>query len=238
MIFFLASLYPDGIFSVAATGLLFELWLVASRRNVGRGSLAMVALTLPFAAFARPNGLIFLAPIIAVLFLLDKTSRRWLALITALWCALAFAGARAHRDGGHGVLFPLALFETVGFLQPRAMNLPVDEPRVSAKTIALLSNHHALENIVKNYDPDYWDPLYHKPDGPRLGDLPKQSKKALVHEFFYLQPLAQHTALCREQSQHFSCFGIGAGRHSFGGIRAIRHPENPIALRISKILLE
>ena len=45
MVFFLGTLYPDGVFSVAATGLMFELWLAARQRQLSRLGTMMIALT-------------------------------------------------------------------------------------------------------------------------------------------------------------------------------------------------
>ena len=58
----MGTLYPDGLFAVASAALLFEVWLCVQRRSASAGSLLMMAVALPFAAFARPNGWVFLAP--------------------------------------------------------------------------------------------------------------------------------------------------------------------------------
>ena len=184
MIFFMESLYPDGIFSVAIAGLLFELWLGVGSRKLSGASLAMIGATLPVAAFARPNGIVFLVAVIVAIFMVNRTSRIWLALITAVWCALIAVGAHLHNRPVHGSLYPLALFETVNFLQPRPMNLWTPEPRVSPKTVEVLSRFRRLANIIANYDPDYWDPLVHSMKGPGLMGLPEADKKVVVTEFF------------------------------------------------------
>ncbi|NOK39892.1 hypothetical protein HMI49_42740, partial [Corallococcus exercitus] len=83
---FAGTLYPDAVFAVAACGLLFELWLAVRRRHMGGASLAMVALTLPFAVFTRPNGLVFLLPALAALAFVPGRARWLLGAVIALWC--------------------------------------------------------------------------------------------------------------------------------------------------------
>ncbi|XAH22847.1 hypothetical protein AAFF27_23085 [Xylophilus sp. GW821-FHT01B05] len=184
MVFFIGTLYADAIFSVAATGLLFEVWLAAKSRKITGASLCIIALTLPIAAFVRPNGIIFLAPVILTAFLVDRTSRRWLIAIIVVWCGLMLIGSRLHKKDSHGTLYPLALFETVNFLQPRPMNLWTQNPRVHPRSVEILSRFRPLDNVISNYDPDYWDPLIYKPDGPQLMALPREDKKAIVKDFF------------------------------------------------------
>lgn len=196
MVYFLGSLYPDGIFSVAVTGLLFELWLAVRNRKISGAGLGMICLTLPFAAFARSNGLIYLAPAVLALFLVDRASRRWLGMITATWCLLIFGATRLHHSSAQEVVFPLVLFETVSFLKPRAMNdlwtqVPemndpwvLRSPKVSPHTVELLTRDRPLDQILAFDDPVYWDMLIFHPTGPQLGRMPEQDRKEMVREFF------------------------------------------------------
>lgn len=185
MVFFLGTLYPDGVFSVAATGLMFELWLATRQRQLTRLGAVMIALTLPFALFTRSNGIIFLLPVFATLFFISRTSRWALAVIAVVWLGLNTWGEKAHASGHtHGAVFPLVLFETVNFLQPRPMNLWTAEPRVAPRTIEILANHRPLPQILAYYDRDYWDTLIFPPDGPRLLDLSRSDQKKLVRDFF------------------------------------------------------
>jgi hypothetical protein len=184
MIFFIGSLYADGIYAVAGAGLLFELWLIARARQVTAPSLAFIAIELPFAVFMRTNGLILLAAVVYVAILLKGAGRLKFLAVNAIWCAVAAAGVAAHNGGSHGVLYPLALFESVNFLQPRPMNLWREKPRISQETIEALTRHQPLPKIVANYDRDYWDPLVHWPNGPHLGGLSPADQEIIVREFF------------------------------------------------------
>ncbi|WP_311222518.1 MULTISPECIES: hypothetical protein [unclassified Acidovorax] len=184
LIFFMGNLYPDGVYSACVAGLLFEIWLVATKRRASASNLAMLAITIPFAAFARPNGIVFLAPVAILLFFTVKSSRIWIAAILIGWCSImAFATAN-QGSRGHGALYPLVIFETVNFLQPRPMNLWTASPRVSALTIETLKKHKPIDNYLKFYDPDYWDPLQFQPEGPRALTFPREDQKIIVREFF------------------------------------------------------
>lgn len=183
-VYFLGTLYPDGIYSVAVAGLMFEVWLGTRDRKLSPTALVMIALTLPLAAFARMNGIIFLIPVAILILLVDRASRRWLGLILLAWCALVAAGSYMHKTSSHGAIYPLAIYETVNFLQPRPMNLWTAEPRVLPQTIETLQRHHPIEIYLSHYDPDYWDPLQFREDGPRVLALPLEDRKALVRDFF------------------------------------------------------
>ncbi len=184
MIYFVGMLYSDGVFASCTVGLLFEFWFIAKHRRASLASLAVVAITFPFAVFARPNGAVFLAALLALLFVVPRWDRVKLLVVAIVWVVLVFIGAKAHPTAKHGVLFPLALFETVNFLQPRPMNLWMESPRVSQKSIDLLTKQHPLPKIVENYDPDYWDPLVYKVDGANLLSMQRPDQRKLVLEFF------------------------------------------------------
>lgn len=196
MVYFMGTLYPDGLFAVAVAGLLFELWLAVTRRFVSSASLFMVAITLPFAVFARPNGLVFLAPAILASAWVHRGGRRWLLFIVSGWCALIFIGTTWHKTTTQESLFPLAAFETAGFMQTRAMNdlwnrFPhmndpwvLKEPKVSENAVQALSRNSSLAALQDYRDPAYWDMLVFHPDGPRIGGLSQDDKDTVVREFF------------------------------------------------------
>lgn len=184
MIIFMGALYPDGIFSVAVAGLLFELWLVNKKRQLSYASLLIIIIAFPFAVFSRSNGIIFLAAVFYSIAAIKNVDRIKLIAVSFLWCMLALVATKTHKTYSHGSLYPLAIFETANFLQPRPMNLWREKPRVSEETINILTKYQTIEKIVANYDRDYWDPLNYKPDGPKLGDLEKKEKKIIVKEFF------------------------------------------------------
>lgn len=184
MIFFIGSLYADGIFSVAVAGLLFELWLMAKSRHLNHTSLWMFLVTFPFAIFARTNGTVFLLAVIYATTLLPRIDKIKIIAISLMWCGLVLTGNKIHNTHSHGTIYPLVLFETVNFLQPRPMNLWREKPRVSEETIQTLTKHQPLEKIIQNYDRDYWDPLQYKPDGPKLGNIDRKHQKIIIKEFF------------------------------------------------------
>ena len=196
MIYFMGTLYPDGLFAVASAALLFEVWLCVQRRSASAGSLLMMAVALPFAAFARPNGWVFLAPLAIAALWLDARSRRWTLCIAMAWSAAVFAGNQLHKSTTQETQFPLAAFETAGFLQKRAMNelwalyphmndpWVLQKPKVSAATIEALSHRGPLEKIQQYRDPAYWDMLVFHPNGPQIGALSDADKQTVVKEFW------------------------------------------------------
>lgn len=184
LIFFVNSLYPDGFYAVAATGLLFEIWLTAKNKTASRTSLLIISVVLPVAAFARPNGIIFILPLLALVPLCDRKSRYWITCILIIWCSLLTLANHAKKPLSHGSIFPLAIFETVNFMQPRIMNLWTWSPRISPATLEVLTKNHPIKVYTDNYDPDYWDTLNFKPDGPRVMTMPKKDRKIIASEFF------------------------------------------------------
>lgn len=184
LVFFIGSLYPDGIFAIAVAGLLFEIGLIRRRRKAGLLSLFVVVITLPFAVLMRTNGIIFLLPAVVLVFMVDRKTKIWLSMIIAGWCSLAAIGLYYYKHKPFDVLYPLAVFETVNFLQPRPMNLWIDAPRVLPRTVETMTRHHPIENWLKNYDPDYWDPLNFGADGPQALRLPAHDRNVIVRDFF------------------------------------------------------
>ena len=196
MIYFMGTLYPDGLFAVATAALLFEVWLCVQRRSASAASLLVMAIALPFAAFARPNGLVFLAPLVLASLWLDARGRLWVLLITAAWSAVVFGGNQLHKSTTQETQFPLAAFETAGFLQKRAMNelwalyphmndpWVLQKPKVSSVTTEALSHRGPLEKIQQYRDPAYWDMLVFHPNGPQIGALSDADKQTVVKEFW------------------------------------------------------
>ena len=181
--YFVGALYADGIYAVTATSLLFELWIISQTRTVSKTSLLVLSFALPIAVFTRPNGVIFLGSVIAVVFLLDKVNKAKLAVLTATWCCLAVIGAHTHDTRKHGFLFPLAMFETANFLQPHAFPLWQETPRVSEKTVKAIEQNRPIKLIADYFDRDYWDPLAYTPGGPDVLRLPDETKSVVVSEF-------------------------------------------------------
>jgi len=184
MIFYIGSLNPDAIFAVAASGLLFELWLIARTRKLSRVSLLMCLIVLPFAVFSRANGIVFLGAVLYAAALLGTADRIKLLAAAISWCTIVVTGQISHNVRTHDALYPLALFETVNFLQPRPMNLWRERPRVSEETIQTLTRYQPIQKIIENYDRDYWDPLIYKPDGPQLQSLSRADMQIIVNQFF------------------------------------------------------
>ncbi|MPM72695.1 hypothetical protein SDC9_119671 [bioreactor metagenome] len=180
-------MYSDGIYAIALSGMLFEIWLCMRRKSIDRASALILILTVPFAIFARPNGIINLLPLAVLAWVLSGPQRARLALIVIPWCIVGFGSQLAFKyERGIGTIYPLALYETVGFLENRPMGLwEFNEPRVTPKTVDALTSHgESLEKIRKFYDHYYWDPLIFFPQGPALGALDGKAKRTIVKEFF------------------------------------------------------
>lgn len=196
MIYFMGTLYPDGLFAVASAALLFEVWLCVRRKSASTASLLIIAIALPFAAFARPNGVVFLAPVAIASLWLDARSRLWILLVVASWSAVVWGGNQLHKSTTQETQFPLAAFETAGFLQKRAMNelwalyphmndpWVLQKPKVSSATVEALSRLRPIEKIQQYRDPAYWDMLVFHPNGPQLGALSDADKQTVVREFW------------------------------------------------------
>lgn len=187
VVYYASSLYSDGIYAIALAGLLFEVWRCSHNQRLDSVACAMLAITLPFALFSRPNGILNVVALLYLFWVLGKNSRIALLAIALPWCLLAVhANTTYQYRAPIGSVLPLALYETVGFLEARPMGLwERNEPRVSEKTVkALTSSGKSLEHISKYHDHYYWDPLIFFVEGPALLEISKSAKKTIVREFF------------------------------------------------------
>ena len=186
VVYYSSSLYSDGIYAIALTGLLFEVWRCSHNRRLDGMACIILTITLPFAIFSRPNGILNVIALLYLAWILPKKWRLLIALIALPWCLLALYGHVSYKYRAPiGSVLPLALYETVGFLEKRPMGLwERNEPRVTERTIeALTSSGKSLEHISNFYDHYYWDPLIFFSQGPTLLDLSKTAKKTIIHEF-------------------------------------------------------
>jgi hypothetical protein len=182
-VFNIGNIYADGIYAIAATGLIFEIWLSAKTKKISATSLFLICLMLPIAAFFRSNGIVYLIALLCLVFFLELKDKIKLIAVSISWVAIAIFSQMIYEGRSHGVFYPLALFETVNFLQPRPMNFWREKPRVSEKTIKTLEEYSDIKKIISHYDRDYWDPLIYNPNGPLLNGLSKQQKSVIVKEF-------------------------------------------------------
>jgi hypothetical protein len=185
LMFMVGSLYSDGIFAVSMAALLFELWLAARTRRFGALSMWVVFLAMPFAVFSRPNGIANLVPVLCILLVLPWRSRWMLLAVTLFWSGLAGYGASKHEyQRPIGTAFPLALHETVNFMQRHPMYYFVETRPVTRATEEVLAAHSPLELIQQYYDRDYWDPLVFFPGGPDFLAMSAENKAIITREFY------------------------------------------------------
>ncbi|QNP49926.1 hypothetical protein [Diaphorobacter aerolatus] len=195
MVYFIGTLYPDAIFAVSSTALLFEIWIVCNTRRAGWLSCGVFFTALPFAVFARPNGILFLLPAVIALAFVQGKGRHVLAAIIGLWCIVIFGSTRIHTSQSQSAVHSLVLFETVKLMQPRAMNefwaqMPdmndpwvLRKPKLSPRTLEILEGYRPRELLRAYSDPVYWDMLVFHPSGPQLLGLPAPQTEELTHEF-------------------------------------------------------
>ena len=187
LVYYASSLYSDGIYAITLTGFLFEIWRCSQNRRLDMPACAMLAITIPFALFSRPNGILNVIALLYLAWILPQNGRRLLIAIALPWCLLALYGQATYKYRAPiGSVLPLALYETVGFLEHRPMGLwERNEPRITERTKeALASSGKTLEHISEFHDHYYWDPLIFFPQGPALLDLSKSAKKTIIREFF------------------------------------------------------
>ncbi|RYG11935.1 MAG: hypothetical protein EON92_09445 [Burkholderiales bacterium] len=184
VLYYQAAVYSDGMFCTATAGLVFESWLICRERKASPVALAYLAVLLPFAVFFRSNGIVMLALCIPLFMCLRSRARLAVAAIFLGWAMIATISARVHKPEGHGSLFPLALFETVNFIQPHAMGLKNYLNAITPETLAALTSKRHISQIIAFRDADYWDPLVHFADGPDLSRMGKAERKVIVRQFF------------------------------------------------------
>ncbi|THJ32040.1 hypothetical protein E8K88_13515, partial [Lampropedia aestuarii] len=187
VIYYVSSLYSDGIYAVCLSGLMFEVWRCCKNKKIDLTSGIMLFACIPYAIFSRPNGILNISIIVILFVFLRGLERKKAIALFTPWLAIGVtASVLFPIKHPIGTIFPMALYETVGFLEHRPMgNWERNEPRVTEKTVqALTSSGKTLEHISQFYDHYYWDPLIFFPDGPALLSLPENSKKRIIKEFF------------------------------------------------------
>lgn len=183
--YFQTSLYSDGLFSAAVAGLTFEAWVIVRDRRVSGVSLLMLGLLIPFAVFLRANGYFMLVIVIPLLLAVPRQDKLKVLAVFGIWVLLYLIANYTHKSlHKHGALFPLAIFETVNFLQPHPTGLRPADEHITPETIALLERRKPIAEILKFYDRDYWDPLVYRAAGPGFLDYSKEEKTAIAREFF------------------------------------------------------
>ena len=187
VVYYAGSFYSDGIYAIALAGMLFEIWRCSVNRRIDRVACAVLAITIPFAIFARPNGILNIAALLMLFWLLPKRGKFVLAALALPWFLLAgFAQHTYPNQTPIGSVFPLALYESVGFLEKRPMGLwEHNKPRITERTVkALTSTGASIEKISAYHDPYYWDPLIFFVEGPKLLSINNRDKKTIIREFF------------------------------------------------------
>lgn len=184
MVRYTILIYPDGIFSVALIGVLFECYLIIRRQRVSIFSWIFLALLLPFALDLRTNGRVLL--ILPIVFIpIIRKGQRWsfvaaylVGLSLCLWSNIS------HGTSPQKATQSLVIWETVNFLQPRPQEHWRAKPRVSETTIRTLEKYTTIDTLLKYYDPYYWDPLIFPQDGPKLASMSRADQKVLQQEFW------------------------------------------------------
>ncbi|QIL81735.1 acyltransferase [Diaphorobacter sp. HDW4A] len=187
LVFYNLAMYSDGIYATALAALLLEIWICSKSKTISKISFAVFVLAIPFAVLARPNGIVNMIPVAFLLYVLQHRQRVKLALIAGIWCAVGICGSVIYKQRNPiGTLYPVVLYETVGFLEERVMKIPeFDQPKVTQKTLnALQSNGKSIAEIQSFHDHYYWDPLIFNIDGPALLGLSKNNKTVIIKEFF------------------------------------------------------
>lgn len=225
-LYFISSLYPDGVFAVSVSGVLFECWLILRTRSVTPINGLLLFATLPFAVLARTNGIALLVLFIPMIICTRDRSRLTLGLLLASTIFGSWLVNTTHPTKKHDIFFPLVVFETVNFLQPRAMNFWYEQPRVSKMTTDALERHRPLSLILSNYDRDYWDPLNYKADGPLLGAMPEGDKRILVHQFFTYNIWQNIPAFLSSRVNVFLVSALAEG--NYPGISATKYALNRV----------
>ncbi|MEO5671216.1 MAG: hypothetical protein ABIR26_11040, partial [Ramlibacter sp.] len=96
VLYYQSALYPDGVFSLAVTGLVFESWLIVRAKRAGILSLAWLAVLVPFALFFRPNGIFMLVILIPLVVAVPIGDKLKISAIFVAWCGLALVANARH----------------------------------------------------------------------------------------------------------------------------------------------
>lgn len=186
VVFYTTSLYSDGVYAIATTGMLFEIWRCHRNKKIDRAGFSILLTVIPFSLFSRPNGIINLLALMSLAYTLPRPEKIKFALVLIPSIIIISYAKITIKSHDIGTIFPVALYETVGFLELRPMGLwEHGEPRITPRTIdALQSTGQNLDHIREYYDHYYWDPLIFFPSGPALMSLPEKAKDAIVSEFF------------------------------------------------------
>lgn len=187
VLYYQSALYSDGLFCAAVTGLTFECWLIVRARKVSALQLLYLALLVPIALFFRANGAFMLAILVPLLVWVPGRGKLKIGLVFLAWVlSYSYANYTHKYLARHGTLYPLAVFETVNFLQPIAIGTRVMglQGLVTPATMAALERRRPVKDIIAYYDRDYWDPLVYRAGGPDMLSMPKDDKLIIVREFF------------------------------------------------------
>ena len=234
MVRFSGTLYPDALFAVAGLGVAFELWRCMRERRVSGCAAFMLAISLPFALFARSNGLVWWLPLAYAIWRLRGRERVKLLLLGSAWSVAAFGAATTQAGAPQGAMFPLVLFETVNFLQPHPFDEALGERtrRVSELTAQTLARYATEQELARAYDRNYWDSLSHTPDSPHLGRITQADRDILVKEFWRHNVWRNAPAFLSSRVNVFLVAALAQGhfptkiQHSFA-LQQIGQPDTP-----------
>ena len=219
VLYYQSALYSDGLFSAAVAGLTFEAWLIVRARRASAFSLAYLAVLAPIALFFRANGIFMLVILVPVLLAVPRRDKLKISAIFLFWLVCFVVANYTHKSmARHGTLFPLAIYETINFLQPyvnRTRVTGVDD-LVTPDTITFLERRKPIREILAFYDRDYWDPLVYRAAGPGFLSLSKQEKALVVREFFCCNLWKNIPAFTASRVNIFLVAALAQG--GFGGL--------------------
>jgi hypothetical protein len=212
VLYYGSALYPDGLFAAAAAGLCFEAWLIARGRRVGTVSLIWLLTLTPAALFLRSNGIYLVAVLIPVLFSVQRKDKVKIVSVVLLWITAFLAADRVYGPiQEHGALFPLAVFESVNFVQPSATGLLPENYFLTEPTLDVLRNRGPIRDILSFYYRDYWDPLIYVGYGPTLGSLNAAQRDVIVREFLCCNLWSNFPAFAASRLNVFLVSALGKG---------------------------
>lgn len=183
---FSGFIYPDGLFSICGVGLIFEIWICLKRSKVTVASALFLFLCIPFAVFARSNGLIFLLPIFYLAYRANKGGRFLILGMALFWIVVSFHFSSKQYGEPQGAVYPMVVFETANFIQPKPFSVAVGFPpfNVSDETVDVINRYGGVEKFNQWYDRNYWDSLVHQPDSPQVLRMNHADREILIKEFF------------------------------------------------------